>query len=67
MLRNFANSIPGQVISLILSIAFVVLCLFNIFSVTTDVKVILSIISLMIFTIGFVVALHNIFQLRQKR
>ena len=51
MFKKIANTIQAQVIALIIALAFIILSLVNIFSVTMDIKVVLSVFPLIVFSI----------------
>ncbi|MFO3719839.1 hypothetical protein [Staphylococcus felis] len=67
MLKKIANTIQAQVIAFIIALAFIILSLVNIFSVTTDIKVVLSVFPLIVFSIGSVLCLYNIQKIKQKK
>ncbi|MFO3699892.1 hypothetical protein WER86_04140 [Staphylococcus felis] len=67
MFKKIANTIQAQVIALIIALAFIILSLVNIFSVTTNIKVILSVFPLIVFSIGSVLCLYNIQKIKQKK
>ncbi|MFO3688565.1 hypothetical protein [Staphylococcus felis] len=67
MFKKIANTIQAQVIALIIALAFIILSLVNIFSVTTDIKVVLSVFPLIVFSIGSVLCLYNIQKIKQKK
>ncbi|REH87682.1 hypothetical protein DOS83_01955 [Staphylococcus felis] len=67
MFKKIANTIQAQVIALIIALAFIILSLFNIFSVTTNIKVVLSVFPLIVFSIGSVLCLYNIQKIKQKK
>ncbi|REH75620.1 hypothetical protein DOS74_09235 [Staphylococcus felis] len=67
MFKKIANTIQAQVIALITALAFIILSLVNIFSVTTDIKVVLSVFPLIVFSIGSVLCLYNIQKIKQKK
>ncbi|WP_238657530.1 hypothetical protein, partial [Staphylococcus felis] len=65
--KKIANTIQAQVIALIIALAFIILSLVNIFSVTTDIKVVLSVFPLIVFSIISVLCLYNIQKIKQKK
>ncbi|REH75982.1 hypothetical protein, partial [Staphylococcus felis] len=65
--KKIANTIQAQVIALIIALAFIILSLVNIFSVTMDIKVVLSVFPLIVFSIGSVLCLYNIQKIKQKK
>ncbi|REI33704.1 hypothetical protein [Staphylococcus felis] len=67
MFKKIANTIQAQVIALIIALAFIILSLVNIFSVTMDIKVVLSVFPLIVFSIGSVLCLYNIQKIKQKK
>ncbi|AVP36537.1 hypothetical protein [Staphylococcus felis] len=67
MFKKIANTIQAQVIALIIALAFIILSLVNIFSVTTDIKVVLSVFPLIVFSIISVLCLYNIQKIKQKK
>ncbi|MBH9581768.1 hypothetical protein DOS70_09375 [Staphylococcus felis] len=67
MFKKIANTIQAQVIALIIALAFIILSLVNIFSVTTNIKVVLSVFPLIVFSIGSVLCLYNIQKIKQKK
>ncbi|WP_281197617.1 hypothetical protein [Staphylococcus felis] len=67
MFKKIANTIQAQVIALIIALAFIILSLVNIFSVTMDIKVVLSVFPLIVFSIISVLCLYNIQKIKQKK
>ncbi|REH87832.1 hypothetical protein DOS83_01765 [Staphylococcus felis] len=67
MFKKIANTIQAQVIALIIALAFIILSLVNIFSVTTNIKVVLSVFPLIVFSIMSVLCLYNIQKIKQKK
>ncbi|REI12907.1 hypothetical protein A1140_08285 [Staphylococcus felis] len=67
MFKKIANTIQAQVIALIIALAFIILSLVNIFSVTTNIKVVLSVFPLIVFSIISVLCLYNIQKIKQKK
>ncbi|REH74358.1 hypothetical protein, partial [Staphylococcus felis] len=65
--KKIANTIQAQVIALIIALAFIILSLVNIFSVTMDIKVVLSVFPLIVFSIISVLCLYNIQKIKQKK
>ncbi|AVP36544.1 hypothetical protein CD143_07740 [Staphylococcus felis] len=67
MFKKIANTIQAQIIALIIALAFIILSLVNIFSVTTNIKVVLSVFPLIVFSIISVLCLYNIQKIKQKK
>ncbi|MBI5974685.1 hypothetical protein [Staphylococcus canis] len=70
MLEKFeklANHVVTQVIALIISIGFVVLSLMNIIEGSSTIKVVLSILPLIVFSISGIITIYNIKRLVREK